>query len=61
MVPGEQIRLKETFSLFSWSMSTGVSSLDFPILNFKAFVKKKKRERESEKEREKTKLGTWKI
>lgn len=37
-------------------MSTGVSSLDFPILNFKAFVKKKKKGKKKE-----TKLGTWKI
>lgn len=50
MVPGKQIRPKgkQTFSLFpplSWSMLIGVSSLEFPILNFKTCKNKKKKDK----------------
>lgn len=52
MGPGKQTRPKgKYFFPFPWSMSIGVSSLDFPVLNFKAFVKKGKKDK-------KTKLGT---
>lgn len=38
------------FPPFPWSMSISVSSPDFPILNFKAFL-----------QNQKTKLGPWKT